>query len=40
VRVDGKFLTILKREPDGSWKIRHIYFPRGRMEFIYSTAIW
>jgi ketosteroid isomerase-like protein len=21
VRVDGKFLTILKRQPDGSWKI-------------------
>jgi len=24
----------------GGLHIRHIYFPRGRMEFIYSTAIW
>jgi len=30
----------LQRLSNGGLQFRHIYFPRGRTEFIYSTAIW
>ncbi len=30
----------LGENENGRLRIRHIYFPRGRTEFVYSTAIW
>lgn len=40
---DGRSCFNVQRPAEGSsggLTVRHIYFPRGRTEFIYSTAIW
>ena len=40
---DGRSCFNLQRPSEsksGELRVRHIYFPRGRTEFIYSIAVW